>query len=85
MLREEMDLLERFLQFHSEKRPPSDLFHSDFHLPGTYRGGMAARLQSLLAVQPDGSLRPADGATAIAAHSIPHCPNPARFASIPRA
>ena len=84
-LREEMDLLERFLQFHSEKRLPSDLFHSDFHLPGTYRGGMAARLQSLLAVQPDGSLRPSDGAAAIPDSSIPHCPNPARFASVPRA
>ena len=31
---------------------------SDFHLPGTYRGGMVARLQRLLVQHPDGTFTP---------------------------
>lgn len=42
-LREELDLLEKF---------PAP---SDFHLPGTYRGGFVARLQQLLKQNEDGS------------------------------
>lgn len=52
-LREEIDLLERV-----EGGP--ERIASDFHLPGTYRGGIVARLQALLVPQPDGSFIPAD-------------------------
>lgn len=44
-LREELDLLEKF--------PAA----SDFHLPGTYRGGFVPRLQKLLKQNRDGSFR----------------------------
>jgi hypothetical protein len=48
-LREEIDLLEKFLQ------NPSSKFRSDFHLPGTFRGGFVARLQTLLKQKEDGT------------------------------
>ncbi len=51
-LREELDLLDRYLA--SSAR----LVASDFHLPGTYRGGFVPRLQRLLAPQPDGGFAP---------------------------
>jgi hypothetical protein len=56
-LREELDLLERYLQV--KAADPGAAVRSDFHLPGTYRGGMTARLQALLAQQPDGTFVPA--------------------------
>jgi hypothetical protein len=51
-LKEELFLLQTWLAS-PERRVPSD-----FHLPGTYRGGFAARLQRLLAPQADGSFAP---------------------------
>jgi protein O-GlcNAcase / histone acetyltransferase len=56
-LREELDLLNRFIEW--QARPDHERARSDFHLPGTYRGGMIARLQRLLEQQPDGSFIPA--------------------------
>lgn len=58
-LREELDLLDRFASVKAgagagegtEGTPIS----SDFHLPGTYRGGLVARLQHLLVQRADGS------------------------------
>jgi hypothetical protein len=64
-LREELDLLERYVEFKSTGGPASAACHSDFHLPGTYRGGMVPRLERLLVQQPDGTFAPArhDGDT----------------------
>jgi protein O-GlcNAcase/histone acetyltransferase len=45
-LREEMDLIEKLL---------AGAKGSDFHLPGTYRGGFVARLQTLLKQKDDGT------------------------------
>jgi hypothetical protein len=58
-LREELDLLERFVEVKSRGGPANVACRSDFHLPGTYRGGMVPRLQRLLVQQPDGTLAPA--------------------------
>lgn len=57
-LREELDLLDRFVEFKSKPGNADAPFTSDFHLPGTYRGGFIARLQKLLLQQPDGTLLP---------------------------
>ena len=54
--REELDLLDRYVAFKSEKGNLEAAFSSDFHQPGTYRGGLVARLQRLLLQLPDGSL-----------------------------
>ena len=54
-LREELDLLDRYVEFKSKPGPADRAFGSDFHLPGTYRGGMVPRLQRLLVQQPDGT------------------------------
>ncbi|MBL9189430.1 MAG: beta-N-acetylglucosaminidase domain-containing protein [Opitutaceae bacterium] len=51
-LREELDLLDSYLA------APGRSVASDFHLPGTYRGGAVARLQRLLVPQADGTLAP---------------------------
>jgi protein O-GlcNAcase / histone acetyltransferase len=58
-LREELDLLERYVEYQSARKAGSPACRSDFHLPGTYRGGMVARLQRLLAQQADGTFAPA--------------------------
>ena len=58
-LREELDLLERYVEFRSGGGPANAACRSDFHLPGTYRGGMVPRLQRLLNQLPDGSFAPA--------------------------
>ena len=57
-LREELDLLERYVGFMSENPDSSGdgSFNSDFHLPGTYRGGVVAGLQRLLVQSADGTL-----------------------------
>jgi protein O-GlcNAcase/histone acetyltransferase len=47
-LREELDLLERCVEFKSKPGKSNAAFPSDSHLPGTYRGGFVARLQRLL-------------------------------------
>ena len=54
-LREELELLERYVEFKTQPGQATAPFGSDFHLPGTYRGGLVARLQRLLAQNPDGS------------------------------
>ncbi len=50
-LREELDLLEVFA---AKSRQEESGIASDFHMPGTFRGGFAARLQGLLVQKPDG-------------------------------
>ncbi len=65
-LREELDLLLGFIDWKAQRTDPNERCHSDFHLPGTFRGGMVARLQSLLAQQEDGSIGPTD----VGAHSL---------------
>lgn len=60
-LREELDLLDRWLEFQGEPGAMNHRFTSDFHLPGTYRGGLVARLQRLLAQNPDGTFTPVSG------------------------
>ncbi len=58
-LREELDLMDRFAG-HVGLGPTT----SDFHLPGTYRGGIVARLQRLLVQMPDGTFEAAGDASA---------------------
>lgn len=58
-LREEMDLLEKFIGFRIAHPDPARGFGSDFHLPGTYQGGFVARLQRLLVQRPNGDFIPA--------------------------
>jgi hypothetical protein len=67
-LREELDLVVRGITARLDRArvdgpaPVNALsFHSDAHLPGTYRGGMVARLQQLLTPQADGSFSAAGG------------------------
>jgi hypothetical protein len=60
-LREELDLLDRYVEFISREIQSETGFSSDFHLPGTYRGGMVATLQRLLEQLPDGTFLPARG------------------------
>ena len=57
-LREELDLLERYVEFKSRGGAANVACRSDFHLPDTYRGGMVPRLQRLLVQQPDETLAP---------------------------
>jgi protein O-GlcNAcase/histone acetyltransferase len=57
-LREELDLLDRGIEHNENGGAKFAPFTSDYHLPGTYRGGFVARLQELLMQEPDGSLRP---------------------------
>jgi protein O-GlcNAcase/histone acetyltransferase len=52
-LREELDLLERYIAFRTSAQGERGEFRSDFHLPGTYRGGLVARLQRLLVQHAD--------------------------------
>jgi protein O-GlcNAcase/histone acetyltransferase len=56
-LREELDLLLGYVRLKREN--PAAAIHSDYHLPGTYRGGLVARLQQLLGFRPDGTFVPA--------------------------
>lgn len=53
-LKEELDLLDRYV---AAAGHPT--FTSDFHRPGTYRGGLVAKLQRLLGARPDGTFAPA--------------------------
>jgi hypothetical protein len=61
-LREELDLLERYVRHHSTEGAMGAACRSDFHLPLTYRGGLVARLQRLLAQHPDGTFSPTQSA-----------------------
>lgn len=58
-LREELDLLEKYVAANAAQGNAEATGVYDFHLLQTYRGGMVARLQRLLAHQPDGTFRPA--------------------------
>jgi protein O-GlcNAcase / histone acetyltransferase len=60
-LREELELLLACVRLRRENAHAP--WRSDFHLPGTYRGGMVAQLRRLLVPQPDGTFVPAYGAT----------------------
>ena len=57
-LREELDLFDRYVEFKSNPAQATLPFRSDSHLPGTYRGGLVARLQRLLDLQTDGTIAP---------------------------
>jgi protein O-GlcNAcase/histone acetyltransferase len=61
-LREELDLLVRGVEARLATADGSLVFRSDFHLPRTYRGGTAARLQRLLTQHPDGTFTVAKAA-----------------------
>jgi protein O-GlcNAcase/histone acetyltransferase len=58
-LREELALLERYVTARLAGGSGNAPVHSDFHLPGTFRGGIIARLQQLLVQHSDGSFAPA--------------------------
>jgi protein O-GlcNAcase/histone acetyltransferase len=75
-LREELDLLEHYVEFKSRGGAANAAFRSDFHLPATYRGGMVPRLQRLLVQQPDGTFEPAhqDESTRTARKAKPPMP-----------
>ena len=55
-LREELDLMLHCVRLKEEN--PAAACRSDFHLPGTYRGGLVPRLQRLLQQNPDGTFTP---------------------------
>jgi protein O-GlcNAcase/histone acetyltransferase len=57
-LREELALLESYSRFKFAGHAAREPFRSDFHLPGTYRGGLVAKLQKLLVQRPDGTFKP---------------------------
>jgi len=61
-LREEIELLGRHVQFHADPANRGRVFRSDFHRPGTYRGGFVPGLQRLLEMGPDGAFTPAAAA-----------------------
>jgi protein O-GlcNAcase/histone acetyltransferase len=58
-LREELDLLDRYVAFKSSPGNQNGAYQPDSHLPGTYRGGIVARLQQLLVQQANGTIAPA--------------------------
>jgi protein O-GlcNAcase/histone acetyltransferase len=68
-LREEMDLLLAWVR--SKEADPEAPCRSDFHLPGTYRGGMVERLQRLLAQREDGAFQPAGDAGSGRSGAVP--------------
>ncbi len=68
-LREELDLMLHCGALKEED--PAAACRSDFHLPGTYRGGLVPRLQRLLQQNPDGTFTPR--AVNEANHSRPAC------------
>lgn len=61
-LREEMDLLEQTLRQNMGGGSEFAPVRSDFHLPGTYRGGVVTRLRQLLSQRSDGSFVPSPSA-----------------------
>ena len=56
-LREELDLLEQYVEG-VRAAGPQNIPSLTSHLPGTYRGGMVARLQRLLVQEADGTFHP---------------------------
>jgi protein O-GlcNAcase/histone acetyltransferase len=71
-LREELDLLLRYVAALSVPTGRDAPFQSDFHRPGTYRGGLVARLQRLLVQYPDGTFGPAGEPGARPSHDGDH-------------
>ena len=69
-LKEELDLLERYVGAAGQPA-----FTSDFHRPGTFRGGLVAKLQRLLVPHPDATFSPASDAPAPVAPA-PAAPTP---------
>jgi protein O-GlcNAcase / histone acetyltransferase len=59
-LREELDLLTKYVEGQSAAEPHG-IPSLTSHLPGTYRGGMVARLQRLLVQEPGGTFAPVSG------------------------
>ena len=59
-LGEELDLLQRYLEARARGESATAGCRSDYHLPGTYRGGIAPRLQRLLVQQTDGRFTATD-------------------------
>lgn len=57
-LREEMDLLIRYLKWAQSNPAEGESFTSAYHLPGTYRGGFAADIQQVLAMNEKGRFLP---------------------------
>ena len=57
-LREEIDLLARYVEFKSQPGNADLPFRSDYHLPFTHRGGIITDLQNILRRREDGSLAP---------------------------
>lgn len=57
-LREELDLLDRYVAGKDDGKQPDAPCSSDFHLPGTYRAGFVPRLQRLLVQHPDSTFTP---------------------------
>lgn len=55
-LKEELDLIRRYLDWRSGSKLQKEPFRSIFHQSGTYRGGLVARLQSVLSLLPDNRL-----------------------------
>jgi len=70
-LREELDLLLGYIRLQSDRGAAGAPARSDFHLPGTYRGGFVARLQRLLEQHPDGTFTARETHASAAAES-PH-------------
>jgi protein O-GlcNAcase / histone acetyltransferase len=68
-LREELDLLLGYVR--AKQANPDALYHSDHHLPGTYRGGTVARWQRLLTFGPDGAFESALAGAATLASTEP--------------
>lgn len=60
-LREELDLIERYIRWQDGPGSRGERCSSDFHRPGTYRGGMVPALQQLLQQRPDGTFSPSSG------------------------
>jgi len=57
-LKEELQLVDEFLREKKMGRSDAQTFRSETHLPGTYRGGLVARLQRLLRVDRQGGFHP---------------------------
>jgi len=60
-LREELDLLERYLTWRMNPATRQEPFHSDFHQPKTYRGGCVPALQGLLKMSAEGAFAAGEG------------------------
>ncbi len=60
-LREELDLLDRYVAWRQDPAKRGEPFRPDSHLLQVYRGGFVPRLQGLLEIRADGAFVPAVG------------------------